>query len=253
MTLFADPEKRQAALATMPRDALLALVQNTSTVELLSAARASLGTLGIYRLRVEKQERVSGTLLEPQVIEATIRESPLAIRAEFTAGPSKGRRLLYSAELRPGELRVREKGVLGLAGAVWIGIDNPLARRDSNHRITDLAIGSVLTRLLGDLETGQRAGGHERRDLGLDARGRLELEFIAPPNCPGLLTTRARVTIDLAAALIVGIETHDAEGLLERYGYQLLEKNLAPGVDFTWSGPGRGGKSAALRRDPARA
>jgi hypothetical protein len=207
-------------------------VRSMPTEELLTRARASVARLGDYRMRLVKQERVKGKVLPAQTLEATVRPSPPAIRVEFRAGPSKGRKLLYNAKLRPTEFRVKEPGLLGMAGALWLGLDNPLARGDTNRNVTDLGFGPLIELLARDFELARPAGGHTRKGGGLDAAGRWVETFVAPPGARGLSSATAKLTFDLALELPVGLESRDADGLFESYEYELLEKQLKLTDDF---------------------
>jgi hypothetical protein len=201
-------------------------LRTMSTEALLAHARAAVANLGDYRVRLVKQERVKGKVLPPQTLEATVRARPPAIRIEFRAGPAAGRKLLYNAALRPGEMRVREPGLLGMAGALWIGLDNPLARGDTNRRVTDLGFAPFIDLLARDFELARPAGGHTQRDAGLDASGRWVVTFVAPTGARGLSAETAKLTIDLALGMPIVLESRDANGLVESYRYELLDQQL---------------------------
>jgi hypothetical protein len=201
-------------------------VRTMSTEDLLEHARAAARELGDYRVRLVKRERVKGKVLAAQTLEATVRSSPPAIRLEFRSGPSAGRKLVYNSLLRPNELRVKEPGLLGLAGAVWIGLDNPLTRGDTNHAATALGYAQFIELLAHDFELARPAGGHTRQGEGLDAAGRWVATFVAPSGARGLSATTAKITFDLALGMPVALESSDAKGLVESYDYELLGKQL---------------------------
>lgn len=208
--------------ATLDADA----ARTMPTEELLARARVAAARLGDYRVRLVKQERVKGKVLPAQTLEATVRSSPPAIRLEFRAGPSAGRKLLFNSQLRPDEIRVKEPGLLGLAGAVWIGLANPLTRGDTNHSPTDLGYAPFIELLARDFELARPAGGHTRQDGGLDAAGRWVVTFVAPAGARGLSATTAKITFDLALGMPVALESRDAKGLVESYDYELLGQQL---------------------------
>ena len=83
-----------------------------------------------------------------------------------------------------------------------------------------------------DFELARPAGGHTRKDEGLDAKGRWRVTFTAPPGARGLSSTTAKLTFDLARGLPVVLESYDADGLVESYDYELVEKGLKLSDDF---------------------
>jgi hypothetical protein len=227
-----DEETRKSALASRSDEEIAALLADKSPGDLVAILRAAVRELGVYTLDLVKQERVGSRLLPPQTLRITLRESPRAARVEFVEGPSKGRKILFDAELRAREMRVKEPGILGIAGAIWLGLDNPLARADTNHPITDLGFGALLDFIEQDLARGERFGGHRRKDLGFGGRGRWSTEFTAPPGATGLLAVRTKLTFDIAAALPVEVETYDEKGLLEKYRYELVRKKIDTPADY---------------------
>lgn len=218
---------RREALATLPPDRLRPLVEAVPTGELIEIGRAAVAALGVYELLLVNEERIRDKLRAPDRIRTVIRESPRAARLEFIEGPAKGRKVLYNATLRRDEMRVREPGLLSVAGGIWLRLDNPLAKADSLHPVTDIGFGPLLDQLERDFRASQLHGGHTRRDIGLDARGHWVCEFVAPPGVVGLDADRATLTIDLALGLPAAIEAYDRRGLLERHRYELVRRNVS--------------------------
>ncbi|HUB08674.1 MAG TPA: DUF1571 domain-containing protein [Myxococcales bacterium] len=208
-------------------------IEETPTETLLAQARESLRAMGPYRVLLTEQERVRGKLLEPQQIQLWIREEPLAVRLLYVGGPAKGRKGLYDSAVRPGDLRVREAGFLGIAGPIWIGIHNSLCLRDTNHPVTDVGFGALI-RLEGDVfEKAKAFGGFTRTDEGMNQRGHHCLRFDAPKGAKGLYALRSRICIDPATALPVEMTNWDSQGLLETYEFDNLEPGGAKPADFT--------------------
>jgi hypothetical protein len=129
-------------------------------------------------------------------------------------------------------MRVREPGILGVAGGIWLRHDNPLAKADSLHPVTDIGFAPLLAQLSRDLERSKPFGGHTRRDIGLDEKGFWVCEFTAPPGATGLDADRAKLSIDLALGLPAAIEAYDKKGLLERHRYELVRRNISAPPDF---------------------
>ena len=233
----AGAEDELGRLAALPRDRQAAVLPGIAAGALLSNARARLGEFGVYRARVQKQERVGGRLLEPQVVEATIREHPRALRLHFFAGPSRGRRALYNAALRPAEVLVKEAGLLGLF-AVWLPIDSPLTRRDTNHPISNLGFGALLDFLQRDLDAARSAGGHTRHDEGFDPDGTYCIRFTAPPETRNLYAARTRLCLNLGLGVPVKIDVFDRQGLLELFRYEDVRIRQPEDADLFTAGAG---------------
>ncbi|MFO0615582.1 MAG: DUF1571 domain-containing protein [Polyangiaceae bacterium] len=229
---WTNEDARRQALAKLSRDEIRPLVEAVPTAELLEIGRASIAKLGVYELSLVNEERIKGKLRGPERIRAVVREAPKAARLEFVEGPAKGRKVLYNAELRREEMRVREPGLLGVAGGIWLRLDNPLAKADSLHPVTDIGFGPLLGQLAKDLERSTPYGGHARRDLGFDGDGHWVIEFTAPSGVSGLDAERAKLTIDLAVGLPAAIEAFDARGLLERHRYTLVRQNITAPPGF---------------------
>ncbi len=194
--------------------------------ELLRRERQALKGLGTHRLRIEKAERFDGVLSPVQVMEVVVRQRPFAFVADVVDGPSTGRRFLYNVSLRPREICARESGVLGLAGGVWINVDNPLTRRDSHHPATMLGLGSVLDNIAADNKKAAAAGGHTRVDEGFDKDGDWCMRFTAPRGVTGLYTQDSRLCVDPRTFLLTRLEARDEKGVIERFRFTVLASGL---------------------------
>lgn len=229
--LPASVAERKALLAGRPRAELAEMVRAVPDTRLLELGRGGVRELGVYSARMRKQERVRGKLLPPQVMAITVREKPYAVRMEVIDGPKQGRKVLYNEELRKGEFRVREAGVLGIT-AIWLDLDSGLAKRDTNHRVTKLGFGPILRQLEQDLRQGAPHGGHARKDEGFDARGRWCLVFTAPAAAKHLYAQRTRMCLDLALGLPVELEVYDSEGLVEKAEFADVRPQLTLPAGF---------------------
>lgn len=218
-------EERAALAAKAARPELQRALVALSIEDLIALGKKSLAGLGVYGVRLVKQERVKGRLLDPQTLELVLRDRPLAVRATFVAGPAKGRRLVYNAELRKDELRVREGGFFGLL-AVWVNLDSGLTRGDTNHRATDLGFGALLDLISRDLELARPHGGFSRTDEGFDDRGLFCMRFDAPRGVIGLSGDRTRICIDVALGLPQRTEVYGGAELLERYVFEKVSPRL---------------------------
>ena len=213
-------EQRRAEIQQLSRERLVELFATSPVEVLLDAGKAAASQMGTYEARVVKRERVSGKLLKPQTIHLTVRQSPRAVRLEILDGPAMGRRVVYDSQVKKNELRVREAGVLGLAGPMWIDIHSDLTRSDTNHPISDFAFTSIIGVLEDSFQKGQALGGYTRKDEGFDAAGRYCITFTAPAGGKHLYAARARICMDPVLALPVIMEIDDAQGPLERFDFR---------------------------------
>jgi len=191
----------------------------TSPEALIAGGRESVRKMGTYRARLVKTERINGEVCPAQTIDILVRSSPRAVRLEFIAGPKSGRRVIWREDNRPSEILVREGGIMGLT-SLWLDSSGSLARRDTNHAVSEIGFANLLDVMERDLAKGKSQGGHVWKDLGLDANGIYQVEFIAPPGARGLYAQRTRFGIDPNLHVPVDIEVFDAQGFLERYQYK---------------------------------
>jgi hypothetical protein len=212
-------EQRRAEVKELTRERLVELFVMTPVAELLDAGKAAAAQMGTYEARVVKRERVSGKLMKPQTIHLTVRQSPRAVRLEILDGPAKGRKVVYDSTVKKNELRVREAGVLGLAGPMWLDIHSELTRSDTNHPINDFAFTSIIGVLEDSFKKGEAFGGFTRKDEGFDTAGRYCISFTAPAGGQHLYATRARICMDPVLALPVIMEIDDKQGPLERFDF----------------------------------
>ncbi|HEX8435059.1 DUF1571 domain-containing protein [Archangium sp.] len=212
-------EERRAEIQALSHERLVELFETTPVAVLLEAGKAAAAQMGTYESRVVKRERVSGKLLKPQTIHVTVRQEPRAVRLEVLDGPAKGRRAVYDSTVKKNELRAREGGVLGLAGAMWLDMNSKLARGDTNHPITHFAFTAIIGVLEDCFKKGEALGGYARKNEGFDGEGRYCITFTAPEGGRNLYATRARICMDPVLALPVIMEIDDAHGPLERFEF----------------------------------
>lgn len=227
---MSEPDQR-AAYARLTRDEQSALLGALTPAQLVALAHQALRSMGSYEAELVKQERVGGKMLPAQTLRVGVREAPLAVRMEVIAGPSKGRRALYNSQLRPRQVRAKESGFLGIAGAVWVDIDGSLARGDTNHPITDTCFGSMLRLIDADIKAGEAAGGLQRHDEGFDAEGLYCLRMTAPKGAK-TYAARAKLCFDPVLRLPLSMEIEDAKGPLEKFHWQKVKPRAFTDADF---------------------
>ena len=186
---------------------------------LIASGREAVRKMGTYRARLVKTERIKGEVRPAQTIDILVRSSPRAVRMEFIAGPKSGRRVLWREDNRPSEILVREGGIMGLT-SLWLDSSGGLARGDTNHTVSEIGFANLFDVMERDLAKGKSQGGHVWKDLGLDANGIYQVEFIAAPGARGVYAQRTRFGIDPNLHVPVDIEVFDAQGFLERYQYK---------------------------------
>lgn len=216
------PEERAELVATLPDEALV------------SRGREAVRALGIYEAVVTKQERVGGALLPVQKIKVIARPEPFALRLEFLDGPGRGRKAFYSRAIDAERVRVREAGLLGFAGALWIDVTSPLARRDTNHVISEVGLGPLVEMVARDFEAVKGAGGHRRTVEGLGEGGLVWFSFEAPAGARGLFGARTRLGVEALSGTMLAAEAFNPRGeLLERVRYQVVRDRLPlPDLSF---------------------
>jgi hypothetical protein len=229
--LAMSESERVHALSALPVSEREVFFRSLSAAEIVALGRQSLDNLGIYQARVTREERVRGTLCGPDVVEVTVREKPRAVVLAFVEGEHKGRRAFYSADLRPRDMLARESGVLGLI-SVWLSLDSSLARRYTNHRITEVGFGAMIDVMQSDQDKAAAVGGFHRSDEGFDGRELYCMFFVAPAGAKGLYSTRLRYCVDGKLALPMKIEVFDDKGRREYVEYQDLQTRLAPSKEF---------------------
>ncbi len=209
------------------------VVRSLSLEQLIALEQRAAQSLGTYRARVVRSERIDGQMLPLETMQVFIRPQPLAIRLETVEGTKKGRKVLYNAALRKDELRAQESGFLGVFGGVWVGLDSRLTRSDSNHRLTDLGFAPVMGLIERILNQTRAQGELTRTYVRTDETGVCE-RFDAPAGARGLYATRSLICFDPVSSLPMHFEIADAKGPLERYTYSQVEAHLKlPDAFFT--------------------
>ena len=162
---------------------------------------------GIYSYTMVKQERVRGTLLDAQVIQVTTREMPFAVRLDFVGGPATGRVVIYNSAVRSSEFRVREPGFLGFAGPIWLPVDSPLSKSDSNYTIDGAGLGKLVKKLQGEVALAGTMGGLTITNEGWNADGQYCQLYVMPRSGKGFDAPTSRICLDLQAGVPARVES----------------------------------------------
>lgn len=232
LTELSDTERR-ARVAAMSKDELAAFMRDTPGEALVKMGLRAVAALGTYSYTMTKQERVGGKLLDEQQIVTTLRESPFAVRLEFVAGPSKGRKVIYNPAVKADEFRVREAGFFSIAGRLWISLDSGLAKKDSNHTIKESGLGNLLRRFERDQARAKEKGGLTVKQEGWDAKGHYCALYVMPNKGAGFDAASTRICTDIAAGVPARVEGYDANNvLLERFEFANVKKTTATDETF---------------------
>lgn len=218
---MAEPERR-AHVAKLSREELETYLKTTPSDVLLALSAQAVASLGPYQYVMVKQERINGRMQGEQTIRTTIREEPNAIRLEYLKGPSAGRKLVYNAEVRKKEFRVRESGVLSIMGRMWIPVDSQVTKGDSNHTVPEAGLGSLVRRLQQDnARAGTQIGVTYE---GWTAEGHFCTLYTLPNGGQGFDNAKTRICTDPIAGVPMKVEGFDAQGgLIERYAFSELK------------------------------
>jgi hypothetical protein len=225
--------ERAALVLRATRDQLAAFLRDTPPEVLLAVSERAIDALSSYTYVMAKQERVQNTLLEEQVIHVSAKESPFAVRMEFLRGPSSGRVVLYNGSVNPGQFRVREAGFLSFAGPLWIPLDSPFAKLDSNHTANEAGLGSLVRRLRRELARATLQGGVRVTDEGWTASGHYCQLYVMPNGGRGFGSARTRLCTDPSLGIPVRVESYDGAGALtERFVFSEIKHQPLPDAVF---------------------
>lgn len=119
-----------------------------------------------YTCILLKQEKVGGKMQGVETIELKYRVKPFGIYAKWIDGPFKDREALYNSVTAAKSLRVREGGALGVM-PVTVPVDSAIAKRGTNHLITEIGLGYLLGMIRKDYQPASQAGDITRKDVGI--------------------------------------------------------------------------------------
>jgi Protein of unknown function (DUF1571) len=222
-----------------PRDQLVWEMHNLSRLEFLDKSEVLIKELGTYRMKMVAQERVDGTLLDPQEMITTVQETPFAVRLDYASGPGKGRVVLYNSALNKTRFRVRETGFLSIVGAIWLDLDSGFAKKESNHTVLDSGLMNLANRFRRDHLRAEKEGGFVGTHEGWNNKGSWCSLYLSPNGGKGYDTYSTRICTDPLTRYPSKVEGFDSKGrLLERYEFSNVEKVNLPKDYFTLEGAG---------------
>ncbi|RUL88499.1 DUF1571 domain-containing protein [Tautonia sociabilis] len=188
-----------------------------------------LESLRNYRVSLDRQERVRGTLLPAERVTLSVRTAPFAVRLEWPDGPNRGREVLYSEAECGGLMHVKMGKTLIPIPPMQLAPNSPIAMSNSRHPITEAGLLHILTTTRDQLDA-SRGGDPSIGTFSI-------VGPLIPPECDApcveiLRETpegeRWRLVVEDETGLPVLLEAETAAGeLLERYHFQDLQTDLA--------------------------
>jgi hypothetical protein len=158
-----------------------------------------------YRVTLQKQERLGGTLQGTEVIEACFREEPFSVRMDWVKGTGLAQRTLYVKGQYDDQLQVLPAGLLGLAGVVSRDPKGAEARSSSRYPITEFGIKVGMQRTLAAFE-------HARKEkaLHVDYLGKKKIKEAGDRLCWVLRRSRyKKPEVDGITGLTLYIDTEN--------------------------------------------
>lgn len=128
-------EPNVAAAATSP-------ARGPTLEGLLAGSRRRLDGITSYRVTMNLQERVAGTLRPAEDVVLNIRRQPRAVRLEWPNGPNKGREVIFAADANDGLMLVHMANAL--IPQIKMAPDSPLATQNSRHPITEAGYDTIV-------------------------------------------------------------------------------------------------------------
>jgi hypothetical protein len=214
-------------------------------LRLIGEARQAYRGVRDYTCRMIKRERVNGRLQPENVILLAVRTDPFSVDMRWQLPQAlAGQEACYVAGRYDGKMRARAKGLLGAVGFLTLDVNDPKARANSRHPITDAGIGHLIDEFAVGWEQEQRWG--QTTVLGpkeyvFDGRHCLRVEMTHPPGAPAGRYQHYRdvVYFDKQTHLPVRMEAYDwprrpgdTGDLLEMYSYAGLRPNVGLGDEI---------------------
>lgn len=226
LAAMTEPDRR-ARIAQMSRDEIALVLRDTPPDALLKLSETAINALGVYQYTMVKEERIGGSVKPAQTIVVTIQESPQAIRLEYVKGPGAGRKVIFNSTVKKNAFKVREAGFLSFA-PMWLDVNSPLAKGDSNHTVPEAGLGELVRRL--QREQARAAGKLTVTHEGWRDDGQFCSLFVSGAKTDHAST---RICTDVKLGVPMRVEGFDPKGqLLERYVFSDLKPITADSKTF---------------------
>jgi hypothetical protein len=182
-------------------------------LRLIAEARRAYLEVNDYTCVLVKQERLRGRLQPEHVMMMKARREPFSVYLSWSAPKSvKGQEACYVAGKHEGRMRVHPAGLLGALGFVSLEPDDPRAREDSNHPITEAGVGNLIDRFARAWEEERRLNRTQARLSEWEFHGRpcTRVETIQADPAGGRIPYyRTVLCFDRATRLPVRVECYD--------------------------------------------
>ena len=166
-SFYMGEDGRKALFSEMTLSGVEEVLNHTEDWTMIETGKRMHAQIQDYTCIMFKQERLGKDLQGVEKILLKYREKPKSIYMKWVDGPWTGRELLYNEALfGAGKVRVREKGVLGLA-AVTIPVDWEIAKRGSNHMCTEIGMKYLLFMIENDYRKAIAKGQLQRKNDGI--------------------------------------------------------------------------------------
>lgn len=243
MSFYMDNAGLKIFFTNIPFDRHIIFLDRAPDWMLLELGLRNYAGIKTYKCKLLKQEKVGGKLQGVETIMMKYREKPRGMYMKWIDGPFKGREALYNESVSKTDLRVREGGALGII-AVTVGINSDLAKRGTNHLITEVGLKFLLEMIRKDWTKSHNIPG----DL---TRKNYGIQKVGPDNCyvmdsiqknnpkQNYYCQRLRHYIDYTRSLEIQAEVFDWDGTLkEKYTYLDLQINAdLKDIDFDQKNP----------------
>jgi Protein of unknown function (DUF1571) len=194
---------------------------------ILAQAAEKLDRLNAYQVKMQRRERVGGSVLPEEEVLLSIRRKPKAVRLEWTSGSSKGREVIFSPALDAKMIYVHQPQTSAVVPSVKIAVDSPLVMKNSRHTIAEAGFEMILANLQksGDDPDGSKAGAPSLDYKGLEKAAGLDTA------CHHFVRHAAsgetwNVYLDPRSLLPRLVLAENKKGdLLERYVYSEIREN----------------------------
>ncbi|QDV33669.1 DUF1571 domain-containing protein [Tautonia plasticadhaerens] len=185
---------------------------------------ARLESMRNYRVSLERQERVRGTLQDAETVTLNVRTDPFAVRLEWPEGPSKGREVLYSEVECDGLMHVKMGKTLIPIPPMQLEPTSPIALSNARHPITEAGLRHILE------QTKDQVAAARSGDSAIGTFSRLDPHVPDGFEVPCIEILREtpegdhwRLVVEESTGLPVLLEATDADGqLLESYRFRDL-------------------------------
>jgi hypothetical protein len=231
-----QPTGARAPVANPPGAPAPAASPLDEPLRLVALAREAYKGVQDYSCRLVKRERIDGKLHPQNIMLMNVRTQPFSVYFRWQEPASlAGQEACYVAGRNGGKMRARPRGLLGAVGFMSLDPNDPRARENNRHAITEAGIGHLIEQCASGWEQERRWGQSQVQiaEYEYDRRRCIRVEVVHPSNPEGRFWHyRDVVYFDKENHLPVRMEAYDwprrpgdPGDLLESYSYAGLRLN----------------------------